>query len=161
MLLCLTLNLENTEIYNILCDSLGLEPKPNNGTLRLPLRPVGFHTPESKPEEASDPAPFSGLPPLPTKTSTSTPVSAGVDGIISISPIEASSAADPNEKPPTAVGVNPPDDTPVETPVAPDPNDLDENEKDFWQWFKDEFDKAKGWLSGLTGGKGTDKKGEN
>jgi len=153
--------LENTEVYNILCDSLGLEPKPNNGTLRLPLKPVGFHTPESKPEEPSDPVPFSSAPPLPTQTSTPTPVSASVDQIISISPIEASSAADPNEKPPSVVGLNPPHDPPVETPATPDPNDLDENEKDFWQWFKDEFEKAKGWLSGLTAGKGTDKKAEN
>ncbi|KAL9103523.1 MAG: hypothetical protein Q9163_001441 [Psora crenata] len=36
--------LQNTEVYNILCDSLGIEPKPNNGTLRLPLRPVGLHS---------------------------------------------------------------------------------------------------------------------
>jgi len=28
---------QNTEVYNIVCDSLGIEPKPNNGTLRLPL----------------------------------------------------------------------------------------------------------------------------
>lgn len=34
---------ENTEVYNIICDSLGIEPKPNNGTLRLPLRPIGLH----------------------------------------------------------------------------------------------------------------------
>ena len=35
---------QNTEVYNILCDSLGLEPKPNNGTLRLPLKPIGLHS---------------------------------------------------------------------------------------------------------------------
>ena len=31
-------------VYNILCDSLGVEPQPNNGTLRLPLQPVGLHS---------------------------------------------------------------------------------------------------------------------
>lgn len=35
---------ENTEVYNIVCDSLGIEPKPNNGTLRLPLKPIGLHS---------------------------------------------------------------------------------------------------------------------
>ncbi|KAL2037147.1 hypothetical protein N7G274_010143 [Stereocaulon virgatum] len=38
---------QNTEVYNILCDSLGIEPKPNNGTLRLPLKPVGLHADKS------------------------------------------------------------------------------------------------------------------
>lgn len=35
---------QNIEVYNIVCDSLGLEPKRNNGTMRLPLKPVGLHT---------------------------------------------------------------------------------------------------------------------
>ena len=38
---------ENTEVYNIVCDSLGLEPKSNNGTLRLPLKPIGLHSDNS------------------------------------------------------------------------------------------------------------------
>ena len=36
-------NFQNIDVYNIVCDSLGIEPKPNNGTLRLPLKPVGLH----------------------------------------------------------------------------------------------------------------------
>ena len=43
---------ENIELYNIICDSIGVEPAPNNGTLRLPLKPVGLHTdPENLPDE--------------------------------------------------------------------------------------------------------------
>ncbi|KAK5694241.1 hypothetical protein LTR97_009863 [Elasticomyces elasticus] len=34
---------QNTEVYNIVCDSLGLKPVANNGTLRLPLKPSGLH----------------------------------------------------------------------------------------------------------------------
>lgn len=34
---------QNTEVYNILCDTIGVEPKANNGTLRLPLKPNGVH----------------------------------------------------------------------------------------------------------------------
>lgn len=48
---------ENTEVYNIVCDSLNLAPQPNNGTLRLPLKPVGAHSPETTPEEPLDPLP--------------------------------------------------------------------------------------------------------
>ena len=39
-LLCI----ENTEVYNIVCGSLAIEPKANNGTLRLPLKPIGLHS---------------------------------------------------------------------------------------------------------------------
>lgn len=39
-----TMTAENTEVYNIICDSLSVEPRPNNGTLRLPLRPTGLHS---------------------------------------------------------------------------------------------------------------------
>ncbi|CZT17048.1 related to nucleotide diphosphatase [Ramularia collo-cygni] len=34
---------QNTEVYNIVCDSLGLEPKKNNGTIRLPFKVNGRH----------------------------------------------------------------------------------------------------------------------
>lgn len=46
--------IENTEVYNIICDSLGIEPKANNGTLRLPLKPIGFH-PGHEDEEFMEP----------------------------------------------------------------------------------------------------------
>ncbi|KAJ5316364.1 Type I phosphodiesterase/nucleotide pyrophosphatase/phosphate transferase [Penicillium atrosanguineum] len=48
---------QNTEVYNILCDSMGIEPHPNNGTLRLPLKPVGLHSDENTPtlERPADP----------------------------------------------------------------------------------------------------------
>lgn len=34
---------QNIEVYNILCDSIGVHPKANNGTLRLPFKPNGVH----------------------------------------------------------------------------------------------------------------------
>ena len=48
------LSIENTEVYNIICDSLAIEPKANNGTLRLPLKPIGFHS-EYEDEELEKP----------------------------------------------------------------------------------------------------------
>jgi hypothetical protein len=49
--------IENIEVYNILCDSLGIVPRPNNGTLRLPLRPIGLHSEHdvSSPDSPEDP----------------------------------------------------------------------------------------------------------
>jgi len=48
---------QNIEVYNIVCDSLGMAPHPNNGTLRLPLKTVGLHSDfnTAAPETPSDP----------------------------------------------------------------------------------------------------------
>ncbi|KAL4874060.1 hypothetical protein BDV12DRAFT_181924 [Aspergillus spectabilis] len=48
---------QNINVYNILCDSLGINPHPNNGTLRLPLKPSGLHSDEEAPtlDNPSDP----------------------------------------------------------------------------------------------------------
>lgn len=35
---------QNIEVYNIVCDSLGVIPHPNNGTLQLPLKTIGLHS---------------------------------------------------------------------------------------------------------------------
>ncbi|KAL8767253.1 MAG: hypothetical protein Q9209_006179 [Squamulea sp. 1 TL-2023] len=40
---------QNTEVYNIICDSLAVTPRPNNGTLRLPFRPAGLHSDPTAP----------------------------------------------------------------------------------------------------------------
>ncbi|PFH58317.1 hypothetical protein XA68_13881 [Ophiocordyceps unilateralis] len=48
---------QNIEVYNILADSVGMDPKPNNGTLRLPLKPVGKHDEQETEAEPADPPP--------------------------------------------------------------------------------------------------------
>lgn len=52
---------QNIELYNIICDSIGLTPAPNNGTLRLPLKPTGHHndTSPSIHDTPEDPVPVS------------------------------------------------------------------------------------------------------
>ncbi len=35
---------QNTEVYNIVCDSIGVKPHQNNGTLHLPLQTEGLHS---------------------------------------------------------------------------------------------------------------------
>ncbi len=64
---------ENIEVYNIICDSIGIEPKANNGTLRLPLKPIGLHTdiPSSTNDSPIDFSPDEVLPP-------ETPASSGI-----------------------------------------------------------------------------------
>lgn len=49
---------QNIEVYNIICDSLGIKPRPNNGTLRLPLSTEGFHDGKNAPvlETPHDPS---------------------------------------------------------------------------------------------------------
>ncbi|OCT48102.1 putative pyrophosphatase/phosphodiesterase [Cladophialophora carrionii] len=48
---------QNIEVYNIMCDSLGIVPHPNNGTLRLPLKTQGLHSEDDNPgsEIVADP----------------------------------------------------------------------------------------------------------
>jgi hypothetical protein len=84
--------------------------------------------------------------------------------VISISPIEASSAADPNVIPPHLVGVDPLDvdedkievdptnDANVDRPVVPDESGLTDEEKDFWEWFTGKLNGIKDWFGELTGG---------
>lgn len=78
---------ENVNVYNILCDSLGIEPLPNNGTLRLPLQSIGLHSDEDVPvlEHPLDP---------PTSTSASTFASASTSAFTSPVPQSTPSATD-------------------------------------------------------------------
>lgn len=46
--------LENTEVYNIICHTLGLVPTSNNGTLHLPLLPIDPQEPDLIYEFPSD-----------------------------------------------------------------------------------------------------------
>jgi hypothetical protein len=73
---------------------------------------------------------------------------------MSISPLEASSAADPNEVPPTMVGVDHPD-SGVDRPTVTDENAESKEGKSFWDWLKAKLDGIKVWFSG--GGNDTTK----
>ncbi|KAI9876169.1 MAG: hypothetical protein M1830_007091 [Pleopsidium flavum] len=48
---------QNIEVYNIICDSLQIPPQPNNGTLRLPLKPIGLHSDMNSPQDGTLPDP--------------------------------------------------------------------------------------------------------
>lgn len=78
-------------MYNILCDSLGVDPVPNNGTLRLPLKPVGLHSDEDAPsiDTPSDP-------PEP-ETTTSETASIKPTGTTTVTPEPTSAASEAPE----------------------------------------------------------------
>ncbi|PBP15704.1 Phosphodiest-domain-containing protein [Diplocarpon rosae] len=169
-------NEQNIEVYNIICDSLHIAPKPNNGTLRLPFKPIGTHASAGNAEEPSDPdpslatvspsqaaAPSKTAPTVPDTQSPSPVSEPGPDAVLSISPIEASSAADPEELSPAIVGVDPPALPFPERPVVADESTVTQDEQDFWAWFNERLDKMKGWFGGLGSGDngGTDDKSDN
>ncbi|KAL5381420.1 hypothetical protein DPSP01_007134 [Paraphaeosphaeria sporulosa] len=93
---------QNIEVYNIVCDSIGITPLANNGTLRLPLKPVGLHSDEDNlPDETpADPVPVSASPsPSPSSSLSPSPSAAAieihVDPPSSTSPAQTSKAAAP------------------------------------------------------------------
>ncbi len=54
---------QNIEVYNIICDSLGIKPHANNGTLRLPLSTVGLHEDVAVPDLETPHDPPQDFPP--------------------------------------------------------------------------------------------------
>ncbi|KAK4250904.1 alkaline-phosphatase-like protein [Corynascus novoguineensis] len=162
---------QNIEVYNMLCDSVGITPVPNNGTLRLPLKPIGLHEEPATNEldTPADPAEVhttstSAAPPPPPKPTSSVSVNTGSTG----------SAAEPSV-PSKSVGVDqpvsPPQSTnePTSEPASDssdggksgsdsdtggdedDPSAVDKVEskvKDFWDWFTG---KVGTWWDKVTG----------
>jgi predicted AlkP superfamily pyrophosphatase or phosphodiesterase len=46
---------QNTEVYNIVCDSIGIKPHSNNGTMHLPLKTDGLHSDGDAPQPETPP----------------------------------------------------------------------------------------------------------
>lgn len=145
---------QNTEVYNIVCDSLGITPAPNNGTIRLPFKTSGKHD-ETKPEAVPD-----------------DPVTSTAAFIPAIIPVPI-----PSDMPPFELGEMEPSET-VSQPaiwttdshgslvtVSPDmegqrpwiplydPDEWEDenlnNHKTWWGWFQDEYDDFKDWTSNV------------
>uniref|UniRef100_A0A8H7NL24 Uncharacterized protein n=1 Tax=Bionectria ochroleuca TaxID=29856 RepID=A0A8H7NL24_BIOOC len=115
---------QNIEVYNMLCDSLGLEPAPNNGTLRLPLKTVGIHKPEDTPEVPQDPVTTTKAPEKPTTSAKPQPTTT-----------TASGSKEDSKKP------DHPGEGGGDKPSHDDGGDKDEGEDDssgngLWSWIK-------------------------
>ncbi|KAK3395545.1 Phosphodiest-domain-containing protein [Sordaria brevicollis] len=165
---------QNIEVYNILCDSVGITPAPNNGTLRLPLKPVGLHSeePGAGIETPEDPITSytlaaSAIPittssvVISTTVSTTTPAQ-GVPSS-SVTSVKSSSAASELHTPST----NQPNPQPTDQPTGSDngtdgnsPSDgnSDSKTQNFWDWFTGKVSK---WWGKVTNPGKDDKSDDN
>ncbi|TID17086.1 Phosphodiest-domain-containing protein [Venturia nashicola] len=162
---------QNTEVYNIVCDSLGLEPKANNGTLRLPLKPVGLHTDDGAPEIDTpfDPptdGPEAGSEVANSIMSSHSSVSAQATSPASAFSLassehslssafsSASSAVAASTTDATFAITTAPSTPPSESSKAPDATPEEEEKhspKKWWSWIASTFEDAKAKLSQLFG----------
>ncbi|MCJ1280877.1 ectonucleotide pyrophosphatase phosphodiesterase [Xylographa opegraphella] len=129
---------QNIEVYNIVCDSLGIEPRPNNGTLRLPLKPVGLHSDELMPadEPAIDP-PVSAL--LPQPSLSASPYS---------SPVEAITLEPIPPRPTVDAGNDIVDETGTEE-LGGDDDREEVGMSDWWHYLVDKVTTLKEWTAEL------------
>lgn len=125
-------------MYNILCDSIGMQAMPNNGTLHLPLKIVGLHDPETVLEEPADPV----KPETASTAETTSTVDVATEAM-SILPVETSSEV---AQPSATVGVDPIPEPVGDKPQEQNPPDnKDEGDdsawwENAWDWVKDKFD---------------------
>ncbi|TLD07531.1 hypothetical protein PgNI_10753 [Pyricularia grisea] len=117
---------QNIEVYNILCDSVGLDPVPNNGTLRLPLKPIGLHSPEAPIPDAADPVTSS------TAAQTAPTQSVGVDPIPEPTPTESPGSNNGGDDGKDGDGR---------------PKTAKEKLEDLWRWFTGKVSKAWGKIA--------------
>jgi len=119
---------QNIEVYNIVCDSVGVEPKPNNGTLRLPFKPSGQHDTVSSLDIPADPAE------LPTADRVS------VTDTISTASTTVSDQ-------PAATDVYQPEPSRPVVHDGDDQVDEDEDVNMWWEWISGQLDGIKNWAS--------------
>ena len=126
---------QNTEVYNIVCDSVGIMPHLNNGSLRLPLKPIGLH--DSPIPDTFDPPPSD----VEDNADTSSDVHDAV-------------------QPTAATGEGSPSDVEQETPsqdseqgqADEDTSSVEGTTSDGTSWldfFKDRLEKAKQWANSV------------
>ena len=115
---------QNIEVYNIVCDSLGIEPKPNNGTLRLPLKPVGTHGDDDDKESDGKEDDIVDLP----------------------SDDAADSSVKTDQPPPSPESSNEEVDSDIDQVEEQKPKST---LKKVWDAAKGKFDQVKSWVSGL------------
>lgn len=128
---------QNIEVYNIVCDSLGIEPHSNNGTLRLPLTTQGLHSDFDDDEVTpDDPAPL-----LTTSSMLSIETGVHTTSAASGSPVGSSTTI---VAVPTSAVISVA--APVPTFGAPVENETKESTKNAWlKYLQEQLQKAKDW----------------
>ncbi|KAF7535942.1 hypothetical protein G7054_g4967 [Neopestalotiopsis clavispora] len=128
---------QNIEVYNILCDSVGMKPIANNGTLRLPLKTVGLHEPDTALAEPEDPD-------TSAVTAESAPISTSSVATTAAAESTAQPTEQSTEQSTATVGVDPiepPQET--EVPTTDNASEDEDEPKEFKSW-QDYWD----WLTG-------------
>lgn len=141
------MRIENIEVYNILCDSVDLTPMPNNGTLRLPLSPIGLHDTDGDSTGIETPAD-----PVESSTAVSSSVTSSSSTSASATPSEESTTA-PSSVTNITSAVEPSKTVVVELPPEPSSTDTsggdgngDDDDQDgeksgsFWDWLGGKID---------------------
>lgn len=154
---------ENIEVYNLLCDSLGLTPKPNNGTLRLPLKPIGTHKSEDEPKVPEDPVTSYSLtltssqaaktktierPSVPPKPTTSTSSAAVSKQLTSTATTTTRTSSLQPHTTSSGAAAGTPTQKPEDQDGGADSSSPDKLQS-IWDWFSDKIDKV--WHK-ITGG---------
>jgi len=163
---------QNTAVYGIVCDSLGLPPASNNGTLRLPLKPVGLHSVAGPGEIPEDPLPsgatvpviapvpqFSNMPPIEEAGHSDSPTPASSTNSVTWTTDSTGSL----------VTYNPEDQQNKEDQVSPKRPEVHDGEDEhvkhrngWWAWFEAKFGDAQDWAAGVFHkGDGNDKEHKN
>lgn len=138
---------QNIEVYNILCDSIGMVPMPNNGTYRLPMKPVGLHEPGAELDTPQDP--------VTSYTVTTTALSPSETPVVATASVSQPVGVDPVDASPTsskAIGVDPPKSKPTEEPAPGDEQGGSGSKvHEFWDWVTDKWHKVWDKISGSKG----------
>lgn len=118
-------------------------PMPNNGTYRLPMRPVGLHEPGAELDTPHDPVTSYTVT---STTETPAVATASVSNPVGVDPVDASPT------PSNAIGVDPPKSKPTGEP-EPGDNEGGSSSKvhEFWDWVTDKWHKVWDKISGSKG----------
>ena len=123
----------NTAVYGIICQSLGIEAQPNNGTIKLPFETIGLHDPEEQHEVLDDPPPI--------KTT-------GFDNVPSPSAMPEPSKEDTTKGTPDNEETAAPENEESEDDTSKDSGD----ESTSWrQWVDGKIESFKHWVTGIFG----------
>lgn len=163
---------QNTEVYNIVCDSLGINPVLNNGSLRLPLKPQAKHNFNDPAEVPNDPQNSEDFVPpsdgaQPHTTTHSPPVIPHIldqpdfmlptDGVPPISPTLPDDVTVPHmPNPPTPPSPPIPPAQSIDAEISPTRPVVHDDMADggkhgginhWWEWVTGKIEAIKGWAS--------------
>ncbi|KAG9188874.1 hypothetical protein G6011_07579 [Alternaria panax] len=160
---------QNIELYNIVCDTIGLEPAPNNGTLRLPLKTVGLHDDDDDGSDGGDDhMPQDPVPPYTLSSSSSSSSSSAVSSPSNLASMDLNSLSSIAASASGMEDVSPSLD--VDVPVRPTPpsgskdelkdkeqedadkkasEEAEKEKQSWWEWLTHKADGVKDWVDGF------------